>query len=114
MLLTLILHTFIPNFPMMYSHFPHGDGHGLFLLLRSIFSLSAVIGALFLLAWTIKHLPEKKLMHLALWLLTVGIVGAIFMTFFAYELAGGYGRGNLMRDGKMMRGETMMWDDDDR
>lgn len=93
---------------MMYPLAP--GGLGIFFLLRSLFSLSAFVGFIFLLGWTIKYLPDKKLRQLSLWLLTVGIVGAIFMSFFAYKLHAGVA--GMMDGGGMMRGGGMMWDDD--
>ena len=92
---------------MMYSSFPHGGVLGIFLLLRGIFSISAVAGAVFLFAWTIKHLPAQKLKHLALWLLAVGIVGVIFMSFFSFKMGGGFGPRKMMRGDGMMQREAM-------
>lgn len=50
---------------------------GFWLHVHWFFALTMIVGAVFFLVWGLKNLHGPKLMTLSLWLLAIGIVGAL-------------------------------------
>ena len=93
---------------MMDLPFLYG-GFALFVVLRPIFGMMALIGIVLLVAWAIKHLPAQKAKNLGLWLLAVGVVGTILMVTLPL-FAGMHGSWKMMGgDGRYRGGMMKQW-----
>ena len=84
---------------------------GLLMILHGLFAICALLGAALLFAWAIKHLSAQKLKHLGVWLLSMGIVGALLTMVLAsgtYGMGGHRGMkgswGTMDGKGRMMQG----------
>jgi hypothetical protein len=51
--------------------------------LHGLFMLAALVGLIFLIIYAVKHLSRDHMKSLIIWLLAVGLVGALFTTPFA-------------------------------
>lgn len=79
---------------------------GLLVMLHFVFAVMAAVGVIFLLAWAIRHFPVHRLKTMGIWMLAVGVAGAVLMGVLSALMHGGYGgmRGEWgMKDGAMMK-----------